>query len=474
MSTGSRLTPAAWLLVNTVAVILAFIGSTLYVSHQTAGIEIMARDIARNADPSIRYLGAARTELHEMARTLTVSVLDDEHGPALRRDLQQHVQRLHDDLEPYATLPFFPGERGHWQLADLDLREVEAQADALLARLEAGDTKGAAELRAGPVADAMQRADVALEGLIAFDADEGSRLGLQIAQERRRAERTAYLLDGLAGLLAVALLAAGAYATRLHLQMLRRAREDVEREVKAREDLLSIVSHDLRNPLSAIGLAASTLQRAIGPSEAPRKKVDLIARNAKRMDRMIADLLTAAKVQEGKLSVEPKAQDTTALVADAVDELAFRAAGSGIDLRFEVASGTPPVYCDAGRIGQVLSNLIGNAVKFTPRGGSILVSAQQGDAGEVRFSVRDTGPGIAEDAVPHVFDRYWQKREHAARGTGLGLFIAKGIVDSHRGRIWVTSHPGQGSDFQFTLPAVETSSEETLVAPSDAAHAASV
>jgi signal transduction histidine kinase len=115
------------------------------------------------------------------------------------------------------------------------------------------------------------------------------------------------------------------------------------------------------------------------------------------------------------------------------------------------------VFCDSGRIAEVLSNLVGNALKFTPDGGSVVVSVHRSreSAQDVCFSVRDTGVGIPSDAIPHLFDRFWQKSEHAVRGTGLGLFIAKGLVDAHHGRIWVTSRPGEGSEFLFVLPAVD-------------------
>jgi len=109
------------------------------------------------------------------------------------------------------------------------------------------------------------------------------------------------------------------------------------------------------------------------------------------------------------------------------------------------------VYADAARIQQVLSNLVGNAVKFTPRNGRVTVCAERID-GEVRFGVIDTGPGIPPEQVPHIFGRFWQAQTSDRRGIGLGLAIAKGIVEAHNGRIWVESHVGLGSTFYFTLP----------------------
>jgi signal transduction histidine kinase len=228
-------------------------------------------------------------------------------------------------------------------------------------------------------------------------------------------------------------------------------------EVLAREDLLSMVSHDLRTPLSAMSMAAVLLARSVGDDTRARKHVEIISRNAFRMSRLIADLLTAAKLHEGKLTIEPKAQEVTPLIAAVVEQLAGTATKSGIELSTDIAPNLPPIHCDAERILQVLSNLIGNAVKFTRRGGSIVIAARLGEPPEryVHISVKDTGVGISADALPHVFDRYWQKKEDAARGTGLGLFISKGIVESHHGRITVTSRVGEGSTFEIMLPAVD-------------------
>jgi signal transduction histidine kinase len=127
------------------------------------------------------------------------------------------------------------------------------------------------------------------------------------------------------------------------------------------------------------------------------------------------------------------------------------AEGSAIKLESHVAPNLPLVLADATRISQVLSNLVGNAVKFTGRGGLISISAERGE-GEVRFSVIDTGSGIPPEQLPHIFGRFWQAKSADRRGIGLGLAIAKGIVEAHRGRIWVESSVGLGSTFYFTLP----------------------
>src|SRR4029079_14680966 len=139
------------------------------------------------------------------------------------------------------------------------------------------------------------------------------------------------------------------------------------------------------------------------------------------------------------------------LINDTVDMLRPLAAGSIIRMETNIEDNLPAVIADAARIQQVLSNLVGNAVKFTPRAGTISVWAERGD-GEVRFSVIDTGPGIPAEQLPHIFGRFWQAKTSDRRGIGLGLAIAKGIVEAHNGRIWVESSVGLGSTFYFTLP----------------------
>jgi signal transduction histidine kinase len=616
-------------LLVTIGLVVAFVGASLYASHIASDIDVMAADVAGNVNPSIRYLGAARTELHELDDLLTSSGLDGTDPALLRQEVDIHWQLMRQSLDAYAALPFLPAEHPRWQVVDLDLSELQAQTSALLSKMTAGDAKGAKALRTGAIPQAVARSDRALKDLMEFDAEQGTLLARNIADARRRSQQMALGLDALAVLLAGVLVVTAITATRQHMTAIREA-HDVDRrlvrrlraaaasavaiteslgrsgdlrdalhvaverardlaaadlaalgigqdpsrlfepfvfagvepglmdllgaaqprgilgvliadqrtvqigdvwghprlvgmperhprvgpflgvavrdstgvvgylylgrkpgappfsdedagavellaefvastmqtaslysslrkEVTAREDLLSMVSHDLRNPLSAVSMAAANARRSL-ESDAPlRRQLDLITRNSDRMDRMIGDLLTAAKLHEGKLSVEPRAQDAASLVREAIEAFAAAAAEKDVHIGSEIADDVPPVYCDGTRIGQVLSNLLANALHFTPDGGSIVVSVHRCRAcdREVCFSVRDTGIGIPDDAIPHLFERFWQKKEHAAGGTGLGLFICRGLVEAHHGRIWVTSRLGEGSDFQFVLPAVD-------------------
>lgn len=228
---------------------------------------------------------------------------------------------------------------------------------------------------------------------------------------------------------------------------------------RSREDILAVVSHDLRNPLGVvIGGAALLLEMPTG-DERRRRLVQAIQRAAQRMRRLIGDLLDASCLDGGRLSMEIARQPADQLVHDAVEMVSHPPPG-GRQLRFvadaEAVAGAA-VVCDRDRILQVFSNLIGNAIDFTPDGGTIRIGARR-EGDDVVFYVADTGPGIAPEHLPHVFERFWQLRRAPGprKGLGLGLPIAQGIVETHGGRIWAESVEGTGSTFYFSLHAVLT------------------
>ena len=224
-----------------------------------------------------------------------------------------------------------------------------------------------------------------------------------------------------------------------------------QQAVRTREEVLGIVSHDLRNPLNATTLASSLLQTSENLSAEEREQLDIIILSAKRMRRLIEDLLDVTRLEGGKqLPIEPVSVDVEPLVSEACDLFKGQATDSGISLMQQVAHGIPRVYADHHRILQVFSNLIGNAMKFTPSGGVIRVEANRRDSG-VLFKVADTGQGIPREHLRDIFNPYWQGKRAERMGAGLGLPIARGIVESHGGQIWVESQPG-GTTFFFTLP----------------------
>ena len=229
--------------------------------------------------------------------------------------------------------------------------------------------------------------------------------------------------------------------------------EALQRAVAARDDVLRIVAHDLRNPLTAIMMQASMMERP-GPEPDRRNPQprEMIVRAAKRMNQLIQDLLDVALVEAGQLKVEPARLSAAELAREAVAAQVPLAAAAGLDIRLEVGDDVREIWGDRKRLLQVFENLIGNAIKFTERGGRIIVRAVPKDTNVV-FSIADTGPGMSPDSIAHVFDRFWQATTKAQRlGAGLGLTITKGIVDAHGGRIWVESELGRGSTFFFTIP----------------------
>ena len=225
-----------------------------------------------------------------------------------------------------------------------------------------------------------------------------------------------------------------------------------QQALRAREEVLAIVSHDLRNPLSAITLAASLLQTSKSISEEDREQLDIICLSGSRMSRLIEDLLDVTRLEGNKrLPIEPAPLEVEPLLEETYELFKAQAATSSITLQFGTSGKVPKVYADHHRVLQVLSNLIGNAMKFTPSGGMISLRAEAQDD-QVLFTIADTGPGIPKKNLQDIFNPYWQAKRAERLGAGLGLPIAKGIVEAHGGELWVESEQGRGTRFFFTLP----------------------
>lgn len=233
-----------------------------------------------------------------------------------------------------------------------------------------------------------------------------------------------------------------------------RLHEEVTLGSRARDDIIGIVSHDLRNPVNAVKMLSGAILSAERETALPDDVVEystIIGQASEQMDSLIRDLLDVTRIEAGRLSVEASAADVENLLTDALRTLEPVAREKSIDLQLRADDSLPQVCADRERIRQALSNLIGNSVKFSPAGSKIELRAARVD-GEVVVSVRDQGPGMTADQLSHAFDRFWQSRRTDRDGAGLGLAITRGIIEAHGGRIWAESAIGAGSTFHFALP----------------------
>jgi signal transduction histidine kinase len=228
-----------------------------------------------------------------------------------------------------------------------------------------------------------------------------------------------------------------------------------QRAAQARDDVLAIVSHDLRNPLHTIVLSASYLAEVFLTDlpEAALQQTQIIRRAVDRANSLIQDLLDVSRIDAGGFSVSPEPIPPALLLRDAHEAMTPTAAAAQVTLTCQADPDLPDVMADSQRLQQVFSNLIGNAVKFTPAGGAVEVTARANGPLSVRFAVRDSGQGISEEHLPHIFDRFWQARHSTRTGAGLGLAIARGIVEAHGGSISAASEIGNGTEISFELPA---------------------
>jgi PAS domain S-box-containing protein len=228
---------------------------------------------------------------------------------------------------------------------------------------------------------------------------------------------------------------------------------------RARDEVLGVVSHDLRNPLATISMCAGALLDPVPPPvDGVRSMAEAIRHSAEWAEGIIRDLLDVTTLEAGRLSLHRAAVPVAAILEEARRQFASHAAAAGLQFEIVADADLPVLDVDERRVQQVILNLLGNAAKFTPNGGRIMLSARTDAARDfVTFSVTDTGVGIAADDLPNIFDRFWQVQRTRRGGAGLGLAIAKGIVESHGGSMTVSSEPGAGSTFLFTLPGVERS-----------------
>ncbi|MBX3219207.1 MAG: HAMP domain-containing histidine kinase [Labilithrix sp.] len=236
---------------------------------------------------------------------------------------------------------------------------------------------------------------------------------------------------------------------------LRVERERADEQVDARDDALASISHELRNLIGIVSMSAETMLRRTRIETCNRELDDVdarrISRSSQRMLRLVTDLLDVARIGYGRLSIDKKPSNVDLLLEDIREAFTPVAHAKSISLDVNSKVGPATVWLDSDRIYQVLANLVANAIKFTLAGGHVEVEAHRDDD-ELRFSVRDTGPGIAESDRSAIFDRFYQLPNQRSGGHGLGLYICRAVVDAHDGRIWVDGVVGRGSVFHVALP----------------------
>jgi PAS domain S-box-containing protein len=228
------------------------------------------------------------------------------------------------------------------------------------------------------------------------------------------------------------------------------ARVEAERATKSRDEIMAVLAHDLRNPMQAI-LGAAAMLTVTVEEEKRRRQVAIIQRATQGMERLVTDLLDMARIDSGAFVIETKPVDVAGVIRQVIDLCESQAAARKVALKAEISDALLGIEADPGRLLQLLSNLLGNAMKFSPPNTTVVVRAAPSSRG-VEVSVADSGVGIPAEDLPRIFDRFWQGCGQSRAGVGLGLAICKGIIDAHDGRIWATSEVGRGTTFYFEIP----------------------
>jgi signal transduction histidine kinase len=334
-----------------------------------------------------------------------------------------------------------------------DAKAFRDHQELLVASMRSNDVRTLAQQFEVELVPLQRKLSASLDRLIEYKETAIDDVYRRVARERVRLRTS---LNGLLGVLVLASLAIAAYiATVLgrSYQKEQSALETARHAVAARDEIMGVVAHDLRNPLSSIALRAALLREA-AESASTKRHADGIEAVTQRMEALIKSMLDVATIESGHFTVSPEPCEVESLVDPTLEMFGGLAENKEIRLERVLAAPKLLVRADRDRVLQVLQNLVGNAIKFTHQGGRVTVAARR-EGAVVTFRVSDNGPGIATESLSCVFDRFWKHEAGGKKGTGLGLFIAKGIVEAHSGQIWVESVPGRGASFSFTLPALE-------------------
>jgi signal transduction histidine kinase len=447
----------------------ALLGYVILAMVLTLGTALSVRRLSVAVGEQIARLRAEEREITfaERLRWRGEIIVSDGRGyllsgePTLLTELEDSVRKFDENVRALGSRADpFVAEAEH---AASTFRRV--QEDLVTNRQRSDDTRSLIGRFESDLMPLRRELDQSLARLV--DHKQAALEDFYVAAKTSR-DRLELWLNVLNGLLALAGLVLAWYFASL---LGRSYREELEakdaagKALTARDEVMGIVAHDLRNPLGAIMMKASLLQKG-ADSEKVRQQAESIGNVAMRMEYLIKSMLDVTTIEAGKFTVS--------LAPCAVQELLcetqamFDPLATSKQIRLERGRVEPglAVRADGERVLQVLSNLVGNALKFTPQGGQVTLSAYR-DGAMVRFAVLDTGPGIPRESLSHIFDRFWKREMPGKKGTGLGLFIAKGIVEAHGGRMWVESNLGHGAKFYFTLPPIELPTQKGAVQPLD-------
>jgi signal transduction histidine kinase len=336
---------------------------------------------------------------------------------------------------------------------EADARAFRANQAVLVAAMSSDDTHTLAARFETELVPLQRKLGASLDQLIDYKESAIDEVYARVATERARLRAR---LNALLAVLVLASLGVAGYIATMLGRSYRKERDALElsrKAVAARDEIMGIVAHDLRNPLASIAMRAGLLREQAESAEV-QKHAEGIENVTFRMEALIRTMLDVATIESGHFTVDPAPCSVEALVDATIEMFTGLAAQKHIQLEHPAVPATFAVRADRDRVLQVLQNLVGNAIKFTNEGGRVVLAVER-ERDMMKFRISDTGPGIASEHLSRVFDRFWKHEERGKKGTGLGLFIAKGIIDAHGGRIWVENNPMGGAAFYFTLPIVD-------------------
>jgi signal transduction histidine kinase len=407
--------------------------------------------LLQELDGSVHASALAERQWRLLCEVSAALALSPEIDPAVERVARVLVPEIADSFVLFLAGKKAPGGARHWHLRGDSAPALRDGLKRLLVRF------GPDDLQSGEwrqeIAALFEAAGLASGSAVPLHVDGRVRglLLLGASAERREGPTDETFAFAVADRIDM---------TISQTRLLRRT----QRAVAARDRAVSIVSHDLRNPIATIQICARALLEPEPPTAAGvRQMGDLVLRSAAWMQQIVEELLDRATLDAGRLALHRVPTDVTGIMSAAQAMFATAARINEVELELSSDPQLPLVQADAHRLTQVLANLLGNAIKFTPPGGRVRLSAEavrspldarESDVPErhIRFSVSDTGRGISAEDLRHVFDWFWHTQSDTRSGVGLGLSIARGIVEAHRGRLHVESTPGRGSTFSFTLP----------------------